>query len=155
MPRGGKRDGAGRPKKAKLDGPRPVDQVLRAGRPRPRTLKAAIRQAKSITGRLLDELDAVTTHYDEIEDLIIDETAGDRDSRRRSAMLRAVSLGARAAALKLLIAAANTWAELERPAIATKPAGKGKKAQAQDAAQTAGQGSEWGSDLDTTTSSVN
>jgi hypothetical protein len=152
MPRGGKRDGAGRPKK-QLSDPRP-DKVPatpeRKVAPKARGLKASIQQAKDITARLLDELDAITTHAGELEDLIIDETAGDRDPRRRNAMLRAVALPSRAATLKLLIAATNAWADLER--AKPDPGPKGKKAAAAAAAQTAGQGSEWGSDLDSPTS---
>lgn len=151
MPRGGARLGAGRPRKPKPTLPPP--ERLATPRAKKRrvvrtvTLEGAIAQAKDLTQRLLGELDTVTTHADELEDLICDETAADRDSRRRNAMLRAIGLGARAATLKVLIASTRTWADLERPG--RKPRGTpGKKAQAAAAAQTAGQGTEWGSDLD-------
>lgn len=100
MPRGGKRPGAGRPRKPR--GAKPTG-----------ALAGAIANAKDLTGRLLDELDAVTAHLGEIQDLIEIETIGDKDSRRREAMLKAVSLPARAGVLKTLVAAMRAWAELE------------------------------------------
>lgn len=52
--------------------------------------------------RLLEELHQVTTYIGELEQLIIDDTAMDRDDRRRKAMLKAVSLPERANTLKTL-----------------------------------------------------
>jgi hypothetical protein len=143
MPRGGARPGAGRPRKPReLQG---VDRPARsaAAAPKgnqPRTLAGALKQAKDLTVRLMSELDAVTLHVDALEDLIIDETARDRDPRRRNAMLQAVSLSSRAATLKLLIAATRTWADLER-AAARQPGDKpGKKEQRAAAAKQASVG---------------
>lgn len=78
--------------------------------------------------RMLDELDATTSHVGEIEALIDAETAGDKDGRRRAAMLKAVSLPVRANTLRLLLTA-----QAER---AKKPE-KGKKAQKAEAAKEA------------------
>lgn len=160
MPRGGKRPGAGRPRK-----PRPDAQAAtpeRAAAPKrskpadeAKSLDEAISQAKGLTLRLLDELDSVTTHAGELEAMIFEETAGDRDSRRRNAMLRAIDLPARAATLKVLLGATRAWAELGRPKPPAKAPAGGKKAQAAAAAETAGQGTEWGEDLDSPGASVN
>ena len=78
--------------------------------------------------RMMDELKAVTSHIGEIEDLIYSETEDDRDARRRTAMLRAVSLKTRTETLKTIqqaILAASTEGEAD----------KGKKAQQAAAAQ--------------------
>jgi hypothetical protein len=99
MSRGGARDGAGRPSK----------------------LAKAIDRAKDLTQRLLDELDAVTTYTEEIEQLIMLDTIADKDGgRRRQAMLRAVALSSRAGTLKQLLAATRSWAELELALVARK-----------------------------------
>lgn len=95
------------------------------------------RRGRDIVERLLDELDAMTSHLGELEDMIIDETRGDKDSRKRNAMLRAISHGTRTMAAKNLALALRTYDE----------AAPGKKQQAQEAAETAGVGTEWGDDL--------
>jgi len=61
--------------------------------------------ADNLLRRMLDELDTVTSHIGELEELIDDETHDDRDDRRRAAMLKAVSLPVRANTLKLLLMA--------------------------------------------------
>ena len=73
----------------------------------------------------MDELSSTTTHIGEIEELIDEETAHDKDGRRRYAMKQAVSLSTRAGILKNLTLAAKTLAEAEP---------QGKKAQRQAAA---------------------
>lgn len=88
-------------------------------------------RGRNLTLRLLDELDATTAHLGEIEAAIVDETVKDRDSKRRNAMLSAVSLKARADTLKALALAAKTLSEA---AIA---APEGKKAQRQAGADKA------------------
>jgi len=152
MPRGGARPGAGRPRKKPIGAdsppkPKAARATAKPSTAKPKSLDDAIQQAKDLTLRLMSELDAVTTHHGELEDLIIDETAGDRDAKRRNAMLRAIELPSRSATLKVLISATRAWADLER-AAQPKPLVPGKKAAAQVAAETAGQGTEWGSDLD-------
>jgi hypothetical protein len=74
--------------------------------------------------RLLDELDASTSHAGEIEELI---EAHEDDPRRKAAMLKAVSLGGRANVVKALATAFKTWNEAKAP--------EGKKAQRQASAE--------------------
>lgn len=76
--------------------------------------------------RMLDELDAVTTHAGQLEEMI---TAEVDDPRRRAAMMKAVSLGGRADTLKTLALAFKTWS------AASGGAAQGKKAQRQAAAE--------------------
>lgn len=139
MPRGGAREGAGRKKK-------PGGKIKPTART---TLITAVRAAKGLTLRLLDELDAITTHHGELEDLIEIETASDEDyGRRRDAMLKAIGLPSRAAVLKQLLAATRAWSELERPAAKPvlskgdghKPPAQGKKAERAAAAKEASVG---------------
>lgn len=89
--------------------------------------------AEDLVHRMLVELDATTTQIDEIEAAIYEETHDDQNDRRRSAMLKAVSLPARAMTLKTL---------LQARAALTESGGKkaGKKEQRQEAAATAARG---------------
>jgi len=82
--------------------------------------------------RLLDELDATTSHIGEIEDLIEDETHEDANTRRRTAMMRAVSLPARSMTLKTIAQALGALKDVEGE--------KGKKEQREDAAREAARG---------------
>lgn len=77
--------------------------------------------------RLLDELDASTTHQTELAEMI---EAHEEDPRRRAAMLKAVSLPGRADVVKALALAFKTWNE-------SATAGKGKKEQRQAKAEEA------------------
>ncbi len=123
--RGGAREGAGRPRKGAAD------------------LAKAIARAQDLTLRLLNELDAVTTHHGELEDLIEVETAGDDDPRRRRAMLQAIELRSRAGVLKQLIAATRAWADLDARTTHAPKAAKapqGKKAERAAAAREASVG---------------
>lgn len=61
--------------------------------------------AEDILCRSLHELEAITAHIGEIEAAIEAETAEDVNGRRRSAMLKAVSLPARAQTLRTLLQA--------------------------------------------------
>ncbi|APZ53126.1 hypothetical protein Ga0080574_TMP2792 [Salipiger abyssi] len=70
--------------------------------------------------RLLDELDAATTHQSELAELI---EAHEDDPRRRAAMMKAVELPGRANVVKALATAFKTWNEAKAP--------EGKKAQRQ------------------------
>lgn len=54
-------------------------------------------RARKLAGRMVDELDAVTAHCGELEDMICTEES---DPRRRQALLKALSLGERAMTLK-------------------------------------------------------
>jgi hypothetical protein len=69
--------------------------------------KVLVSQGRELVGRMLDELSASTTHRGEIETLIIEDTRDDKDGRRRYAMMKAVSLSARAAVVKNLATAAK------------------------------------------------
>lgn len=79
--------------------------------------------------RLLDELDATTTHRTELEEMI---EAHEDDPRRKAAMLKAVSLPGRADVVKALALAFKTWTE-------GRSAG-GKKAERQANAEKAAAG---------------
>ena len=100
--------------------------------PRPSTPEAAAAAAdpgviatagRGLVHRMLDELEAVTAHAGEIEDMIVAETAGDETDKRRDAMFSAVSLSGRAKTLKELATAFKTLIEASAP--------QGKKAAAQ------------------------
>jgi|SRR5690348_3867968 hypothetical protein len=89
--------------------------------------KMLIKHGRDLTRRLMDELDATTSHVGEIEEAIAAYTADDKDGQRRFAMLKAVGLPTRANVLKTLALAAKTLAE----------AAPGKKEEAKEAAATA------------------
>jgi len=74
--------------------------------------------------RLLDELDATTTHQTELADMI---EATEDDPRRRQAMLKAIDLSSRVNVVKALATAFKTWNESRQP--------EGKKAAREDAAK--------------------
>lgn len=88
---------------------------------------AIAERGRQLVGRMLDELDATTTHQGELKEMIEDVTADDRDSKRRDAMMGAISLGGRAKTLKELATAFKTINEASAP--------QGKKAAAQDRAR--------------------
>lgn len=90
-------------------------------------------RGRQLIGRMLDELDATTSHIGELEEMIEDTCADDRDSKRRDGMLGAISLGARAKTLKELATALKTVNEASAP--------QGKKAAAQDRAREVAGGS--------------
>ena len=87
--------------------------------------------------RLLEELHQVTTYIGELEQLIIDDTAMDRDDRRRKAMLKAVSLPERANTLKTL---SNILVQTRGVINPAGQVGTGKKEQAQVKAAKVSQG---------------
>ena len=84
-------------------------------------------RAKSIAGRLMDELEAVTANVGELEEMIWTEES---DPRRRQALLKALSLAERAKTLKDLSTSMKTLNEASAP--------EGKKAQKQAAAESVG-----------------
>lgn len=84
-------------------------------------------RAKGIAGRLMDELEAVTAHVGELEDMICTEES---DPRRRQALLKALSLAERAKTLKDISTTMKTLNEAAAP--------EGKKAQKQAAAESVG-----------------
>lgn len=81
-------------------------------------------RGRAIAVRMMDELESVTAHVGDLEDMICDEES---DPRRRQALLKAVSLGERATILKNLSTAMKTLSEAEAP--------DGKKAQRQASAE--------------------
>jgi thioredoxin-like negative regulator of GroEL len=87
-------------------------------------------KGKTLAGRMMDELDAVTSLHGELEDMICAEES---DSRRRHALLKAISLGERAKTLKDISATLKTFNEAAAPA--------GKKAARKDAAAASAAGS--------------
>lgn len=86
-------------------------------------------KGKALAGRMMDELDAVTSLHGELEDMICAEES---DSRRRQSLLRAISLGERAKTLKDISATLKAFSEVAAPA--------GKKAARKDAAAAAAAG---------------
>ena len=83
-------------------------------------------KARGIAGRMMDELDVVTSLHGELEDMICAEES---DSRRRQALLKAISLAERANTLKNISATLKTLNEAALP--------EGKKAQRQANAESA------------------
>ena len=70
-------------------------------------------QGHKLTLRMLDELDATTSLRGELSDLIVAKV----DVKNQKAIMRAVSLGGRAAVMRDLAQAARTWVTLERQAF--------------------------------------
>ena len=79
--------------------------------------------------RLLDELDASTTHHAELAEMI---ELHEEDPRRRAAMLKAIELPGRANVIKALATAFKTWNESQQT--------QGKKAKRQEAAEEVAKG---------------
>lgn len=67
--------------------------------------------------KLIDELHDAIENIDDIEDDIIEETAGDKDGKRRARMLAAVALPSRAGVAATLASALKTLVPLEREAF--------------------------------------
>jgi hypothetical protein len=134
-------------KKAKAEGwerpvrtREPVRTLLPVPRPAPAEPRAPaepvepatiVDHGRQLVARMFDELDAMTSYQNELEELIEVATANDEDDRRRDAMLKAVSLPARSQIAKNLAATLKTINEAGGPA-------KGKKAQQQDRAAAVG-----------------
>jgi hypothetical protein len=76
--------------------------------------RAAISNGRSLTMRLITELDVETSHLGEMKREI---DAGPDSPSRRNAMLKAVSLPSRAAVMRDLAAACRAWVGLERQAF--------------------------------------
>jgi len=83
-------------------------------------------KGRNLIVRLLEELDAVTTHHTELSEMIEVE---EEDPRRRAAMLKAIDLPNRANVVKSLATAFKTFSEAQAP--------EGKKAQRQERAEQA------------------
>jgi hypothetical protein len=89
-------------------------------------------RSRDIANRLLDELDATTGHIGEIEAAIAAATAGDESPKRREAMIRAVSLAARASTLANLAHSLDKFHKHDRQAfgIEGKPQDEARSAEA-------------------------
>lgn len=79
--------------------------------------RAALRTGRSLVLSLIDELAEASAQRNALVEAIEMETAGDLDSRRRTAMLRAVSLPTRAATVRDLSTALRNLIGLERQAF--------------------------------------
>ncbi len=99
----------------------------------PREANAIADDGRNLVGRMLDELDAITSRRGELEDMIILATQDDEDDTRRDAMMKALSLPSRSNTMKTLALALKTLNEASAP--------QGKKAAAQERANAIGGGS--------------
>lgn len=88
-------------------------------------------RARELAGRMVGELDAVTAHHGELEDMICAEES---DPRRRAALLKAISLPERAMTLKNLSQTLKTLNETGEVGAT------GKKAQRQANAEKSASG---------------
>ena len=96
-----------------------------------------VKEGRLVLDLLLAELKAEAVHIGFLDEIVEEEAAGNKSPKRRMAIEKALSLPVR-------MQAAKTYAL----ALATlTSAGPGKKEQAQDAAQTAGRGTDWNDDL--------
>lgn len=76
-----------------------------------------LRGMRQMAQRLLDELSTTTSQLGELEQMIVEETSGDRTTQRRTSMLRAISLPSRASTLQALSIAMSKLVILERQAF--------------------------------------
>ncbi|WP_207458643.1 Lrp/AsnC family transcriptional regulator [Azospirillum sp. SYSU D00513] len=106
----------------------PLDRPLRSAD----EVRDHVEHGREIASRMLDELDATTSHVGELAAMIEEETAEDRDGKRRNAMLKAISLPARAMTLKTLAQALAVMKEVAGGASGKK---EEAKAQAENAAK--------------------
>ena len=73
-----------------------------------------IGRGRDLVDRLINELEATTSHLGELESAI---QAADDDERKKSAMLRAISLPSRASIIRDLSTSAKNWVVMERQAF--------------------------------------
>lgn len=79
--------------------------------------RVSIKTGQKLVTTLFEQLEEATTLREQIEHQIDSETAGDDDTKRRNAMLKAVSLPAHISALKDLSAALKNFVMLDRQAF--------------------------------------
>ena len=79
--------------------------------------RKALSRSRAIAEKLFNELEGLIDNADEVEAAIVAETANDKDSQRRNAMLKAVSLPSRAATLRELSQVLKNTLPLERQAF--------------------------------------
>lgn len=117
------------PVRTLLPAPRPT-ALVPINPPEPRAATEIAEQVRQVVGRMVDELDAVTSFQGELEAVIEEATAEDDSDARRDAMMKAVSLPARSQIAKNLAAALKTINEASAP--------QGKKAAQQERANKIG-----------------
>lgn len=100
-----------------------------------------VRGGRELVLRMLDELDAITTHQNELALMIAIETKDDRSTWRRDGMLRAIGLPSRSTVAKNLATAAKILSEIGAVDRV------GKKAQSKEEAKVAAIGSDWSADV--------
>ena len=79
--------------------------------------QSSIGRGQKLVNLLFEEMEQATTSISEIEDEIEIETANDKNTQRRTIMLKAVALPTRASTLSSLSAALKTLVGLERQAF--------------------------------------
>lgn len=75
-----------------------------------------IAKGHGLVAMLMLQLEDAATHRDEIEDAIIEDTAGDLNTQRRNRMLKAISIPSHAGVLRDLSTAMKNLIPLERQA---------------------------------------
>ncbi len=88
-----------------------------------------ISEKRDLVRGLVAELRQASDGRADLEEAIEDETADDKDARRRNSMLRAVSLASRAGIIRDLTASAKTLIDLERQAFSLNEPGEGASAE--------------------------
>lgn len=110
-------------RKAKPGHVEPLEQEVRARRVVAKLASAAgdsttlAERARNLAGRMIDELDTVTAHHGELEDMIHTEES---DPRRRGVLLKAISLGERAMTLKNISQTLKTLSEAGETSVGKK-----------------------------------
>lgn len=79
--------------------------------------RSQLSESRAIAGQLLRELREMTENLDDIEDAILDETADDKDGKRRTRMQAAIALPSRANIALTLANTLKTIIALERQAF--------------------------------------
>jgi hypothetical protein len=82
-----------------------------------RSHRRDIAQARMLVRTLMSELMDTSRYGGQLEEAVLEETAADRNNQRRAAMLRAVSLPARATMIRDLSTAMSKLVALERQAF--------------------------------------
>lgn len=102
-----------------------VDTAAARGVELVRQHRKSLGRAQVIVEKLLSELDRGTDNADDIEEAIEEHTAGDKDTKRRNMMLKAVSLPSRAQTAAALSATLKNLIPLERQAFNLDEGGAG------------------------------
>ena len=94
-----------------------IDMAARRGVEVVRSHRRDIASGRRLVNLLMGQLLDAANHREEIEEEILEETAGDRNPKRRISMLQAISLPRHAGALKDLSQALKNLIPLERQAF--------------------------------------